>query len=74
MEEMRVKDLMVPLFEYSSVSEEASLYEAVLVLEEAHREFDQKRYRYRVILVHDKIPTKWMVPSTSFKISLELLP
>jgi Mg2+/Co2+ transporter CorC len=52
--EISVKDLMVPLSEYSSVSEEASLYEAVLVLEEAHREFDQKRYKYRVILVHDK--------------------
>jgi CBS domain-containing protein len=54
MESIKVKDLMVPLSEYSTVSEEASLYEAVMILEKAHRKFDRKRYKYRVILVHDK--------------------
>ena len=54
MEEIRVKDLMVPLSEYSSISADASLYQAIRILEEAHREYDQKRYKYRVILVHDK--------------------
>jgi CBS domain-containing protein len=53
MESIKVKDLMVDLSEYSSVSEEATLYEAVMTLEKAHRKFDRKRYKYRVILVHD---------------------
>jgi CBS domain-containing protein len=53
MESIKVEDLMVDLSEYSTVSEEATLYEAVTTLEEAHRKFDRKRYKYRVILVHD---------------------
>jgi hypothetical protein len=34
-----VKDLMVPLSEYATVSEDASLYEAVVSLEKAQEEF-----------------------------------
>ena len=49
-----VKDLMVPLSEYAAVSEEATLYDAVLALEEAQAAFDQSRYRHRAVLVYDK--------------------
>jgi len=54
MESIRVKDLMVALEEYATVSEDATLYEAVFALEEAQRSFDQKRYMHRAILVMDK--------------------
>ncbi len=46
-----VGSLMVPLSEYATVSEEATLHEAVLALEKAQAEFDQNRYRHRAILV-----------------------
>jgi CBS domain-containing protein len=50
-----VKDLMVPLSEYATVSEDATLYKAVLSLEEAQEKFEDKhtRYRHRAILVLD---------------------
>jgi CBS domain-containing protein len=51
-----VKDLMVPLSEYATVTEDANLYEAVLSLEEAQEKFEDKhtRYRHRGILILDK--------------------
>jgi CBS domain-containing protein len=60
-----VKDLMVPLSEYATVSEDASLYEAVIALEKAQggfntdlekapKGFDTKRHPHRAILVLDK--------------------
>ena len=54
METITVKDLMVPLSEYAVCSEDATLYEAVMALEKAQKEFDQTRYRHRAILVSDK--------------------
>jgi CBS domain-containing protein len=54
MKAIRVKDLMVSIDEYATISEEASLYEAILTLEEAHRPYDKKRYKYRAILVQNK--------------------
>lgn len=48
-----VKDLMVPLSEYATVSENATLYEAVLELEKAQEDFDHTRYRHRGILIYD---------------------
>ena len=48
-----VKELMIPLAEYATVPEEASLYEIVLALEKAQGEFDQTRYRHRAVLVFD---------------------
>ena len=48
-----VQDVMVPLAEYATVSESATLYEAVLALEKAQEEFDHSRYRHRAILVLD---------------------
>ena len=49
-----MSDLMVPLSEYATVSEDATLYEAVLELERAQAEFDHTKYRHRAILVYDK--------------------
>ena len=49
-----VKDLMVPLSEYATVSEDASLYEAVVTLEKAPEEFGTKRHPHKAILVLDK--------------------
>jgi len=45
---------MVPLAEYATVSEEATLYDAVLALEKAQEAFDPKRHRHRAVLVFDK--------------------
>jgi CBS domain containing-hemolysin-like protein len=49
-----VKDLMVPLEEYATVFEDATLYEAVMALEKAQEEFDHTKYRHRAILIYDK--------------------
>ncbi len=49
-----VKSLMVPVSEYGTVSEEATLYEAVMALEKAQKEWDQTRYPQRAVLVYDK--------------------
>lgn len=51
MEEYRVKDLMVSLSEYATVSENDTLLEAVIALEKAQENFDHSRYRHRAILV-----------------------
>jgi CBS domain-containing protein len=50
----KVKDLMVPLSEYATVSEDATLFEAILALEKAQEEFDHTKYRHRAILVFDQ--------------------
>lgn len=52
---LKVKDLMVPLDEYGTVSQDACLYEAVLALEKAQEDLDRERYMYlhRAILVFD---------------------
>ena len=56
MKTINVKDLMVPLDEYATVSEEATLYDAVVALEKAQETLDRTRYLYlhRAILVFDK--------------------
>jgi CBS domain-containing protein len=47
---------MVPLSEYATVTEDATLYDAVLALEKAQENFEDKhtRYRHRAILMLDK--------------------
>ena len=56
MEILTVEELMVPLEEYVTVSEDATLYEAIKALEKAQEEQDRKRYHYlhRAILVLDR--------------------
>jgi CBS domain-containing protein len=47
-------DIMVPLAEYATVSQDASLFEAVQALEKAQTRFDQNKYRHRAILVYNE--------------------
>jgi len=49
-----VKEVMVPLSEYAAVSDEATLYDAVLALEEAQKKLDHTRYRHRAVLILSK--------------------
>jgi CBS domain-containing protein len=53
MKSILVKDLMVPLADYATVSDQATLGEAVAALKQAQQHFDQKRYRHRAVLVLD---------------------
>jgi CBS domain-containing protein len=53
-EKPTVKDLMVPLVEYATVEENATLFDALVALEEAQQKFDQARDRHRAILVLDQ--------------------
>ena len=51
-----VRDIMVPLEEYATVSQDVTLYEAVLALEKAQENVMNKQYLYfhRAILVYDE--------------------
>jgi CBS domain-containing protein len=49
-----VRDLMIPLSEYAVVSEDDTLFEAVLALEKAQAEFEKNRYTHRAILVRSR--------------------
>ncbi len=53
MKNYKVKDLMVPISEYATVTKEATLFEAVTALEEAQEKFGGKSYRHRAIIVMD---------------------
>ncbi|MDF1590337.1 MAG: CBS domain-containing protein [Desulfobacterales bacterium] len=53
MESIIVKEMMVLLADYATVSEEATLYEAVRALEDAQDKFNQDHYRHRAVLVYD---------------------
>ena len=56
MQKISVKDLMVPLDEYATVRDDASLFEAVKALKKAQKDFNRERFVYlhRAILVYDK--------------------
>ena len=54
MDTATVKDLMVPLSEYATVSEAATMQEAVEALERAQGAFDPTRHKHRAILVLGK--------------------
>ena len=51
-----VKDLMVPLSEYATVTEGATLFDAVMALETAQEEFDtdHSKYHHRAVVILDK--------------------
>ncbi len=55
MDTYKVKDLMVPLEEYATVSHGATLYDAVLALEKAQEELERSNtaYLHRAVLVYD---------------------
>jgi len=54
MKSHKVKELMVPVTKYATVSDEATLYEAVKALEAAQKKFQKDRYRHRGVLIYDK--------------------
>ncbi len=54
MKNTKVKDMMVPLSEYATVSEDATLNETVLALEKAQSEFKKGGYKHRAVLILDK--------------------
>ncbi len=54
MKEFKIVDLMVPLSGYATVSEDATLFEAISELEKTQKKFDQTRYRHRSILVMNR--------------------
>lgn len=53
MKPLLVKDLMVNLSEYATVSIEATLYDAIMTLEKVHQ-FDQSHYKHRAVLVFNE--------------------
>jgi CBS domain-containing protein len=54
MQSIQVKELMIPLAEYATVSEDGTLYDAVVALEEAQKSLDATRQKHRAVLVLDK--------------------
>jgi CBS domain-containing protein len=54
METIKVKDLMVPLDQYVCVSEDETIFEAVVELEQAQEKYMSKGYPHRAVLVCDK--------------------
>lgn len=56
MKRYTVSDLMVPLSEYATVPDDATLFEAVMALEEAQEncDFTRSKYCHRAVLVLDK--------------------
>ena len=53
MKSIKVKELMVPLAEYATVSHEATLSEAVIALKEAQKNVETDRDKHRAVLVLD---------------------
>ncbi len=49
----KVKDLMVPIEEYGTVPEDATLYQAVIALEEAQKRSSSREFKHRAVLVVD---------------------
>ena len=54
MKTYKVRQLMVPLTEYATVSEEATLFAAVKALEAAQKNLEQDRFKHRAVLIYDK--------------------
>lgn len=54
MHSTKVKELMVPIAEYATVFEDATLNEAILALEDAQKNVEQGYERHRAVLVLDK--------------------
>ncbi|MFW5908649.1 MAG: HPP family protein [Desulfosalsimonas sp.] len=55
MKKIAVRDIMVPLEEYATIGQDASLFDAVLALEKAQAEYrrTESKYLHRAILVYD---------------------
>jgi CBS domain-containing protein len=53
MKSIKVSEVMVPIEEYATVSENATMYDAVLALEKAQAEYDKSHYHHRALLVYN---------------------
>lgn len=53
MKTRQIKNMMVPLTEYSTVSKNATLKEAVEILKMAQEKYDKSIYPHRAVLVYD---------------------
>jgi len=53
MKTILVKELMVPVESYATVSLDATLYEAIITLEIAQESLDPSQYKHRAVLVLD---------------------
>ena len=51
MNSQKIDMLMIPIADYATVSEKATLYEAVLALEKAQQKIDPSRHPHRAVLV-----------------------
>jgi CBS domain-containing protein len=51
--EYLVRDLMVPISEYATVSKGSTLFQAVSALEKVQEQYDHSKYKHRAILVMD---------------------
>jgi CBS domain-containing protein len=54
MEKISVREVMVPLADYATVRQDATLYDVILTLEEAQSKFKRTGYRHRAVLVLDE--------------------
>jgi CBS domain-containing protein len=53
MKHYSVKDLMIPIDEYASVSRDTTLADAIVALEKAQEAYTASRYQHRAVLVLD---------------------
>lgn len=72
MQSILVKQIMVPLKDYATVHENATMYDAVTALENAQAEYDQNQYRHRAVLVfNDKNKIVGKVSQWDLLVALE---
>ena len=53
MESKTVKEMMIPLSDYATVQQDATLFDAVQALKQAQNQFVRNRYQHRAVLVFD---------------------
>jgi CBS domain-containing protein len=49
-----VKDLMIPISEYETISIESNLYEAAFALDKAQKAYEQRTHPHRILLISDE--------------------
>jgi len=49
-----VKDLMIPISEYETISTESNLYEVALALDKAQKAYEQGMHPHRILLISDE--------------------
>ena len=54
MKRIKVKELMISLADFATVNEEASLFEVVQALKQAHERYTKSPFRHRALLVFNK--------------------